>query len=337
MVDDEDYHPTRQVGGAAPRRLKTRVRSRKPAAPGGFVGTFTPEFLEAIRIANLVATLWQPKSDREKMSACDTLMTMASSPSSWEHLVKAGVIKHLIRLLESQSLKSHAAGVLTRLLCACGAAGGAIPRVDARKMLIDAGSIKLTLDALREPTIPHNDKISCVSSLAAALEWGEDAERAIASAGGGKVLLEVLQQAQLAPTTAEQHEVLTRAASALALTVIKKAYGVGGGGIAADSEALEWALAMSLHMLTCDSAKTCVAEAIMTSVHRHRDATRPCTPAHKARLTRSLAGLLEADGITSMNMDARVLPRRMFALKALIVIDPYTAESTENGTPIRRA
>jgi len=331
MVDDEDYHPTRRVAGAAPRRRKTRVLSRKlcggraaPAAPGGFVGTFTPEFLEAIRIANLVATLWKPKSDREKMSACDTLMTMASSPSSWEHLVKAGVIKHLIGLLESQSLKSHAAGVLTRLLCACGAAGGAVapllPRVDARKMLIDAGGIKLTLDALREPTIPHNDKISCLSSLAAALEWGEDAERAIASAGGGKALLEVLQQAQLAPTTAEQHEVLTRAASALALTVIKKAYGVGGD--AADSEALEWALAMSLHMLTCDSAKTCATEAIMTSVHRHRDAALPCTPAHKARLTRSLAGLLEADGITSMNMNARVLQRRMFALKALIVIAP---------------
>jgi hypothetical protein len=103
------------------RPLTQALRRRGRAGlPGGFVGTFTPEFLEAIEIANLVATLWKPKSDREKMSARDTLMTMASSPSSWEHLVKARVIKHLIGLLESQSLKSHAASVLTRLLCACG-------------------------------------------------------------------------------------------------------------------------------------------------------------------------------------------------------------------------
>jgi len=58
----------------------------------------------------------------------------------------------------------------------------------------------------------------------------EDGDRAIASAGGGSVLMEVLRQAQLTPSggsesTVEQREILAYVAPALARIVIKASGG----------------------------------------------------------------------------------------------------------------
>ena len=111
--------------------------------------------IEADKIAQLVATLRSRRqSDSDKISACGTLITMAIPPSC-EHLVKAGVVEPLIGLLKSPALQSHAAALLTCLLCSCERVKG-VAGAECRAAVIAGNAVDPLLGIVRSAEATHH-------------------------------------------------------------------------------------------------------------------------------------------------------------------------------------